>query len=187
MAAGMRNRCFRAFASTLALSLAVVSLAACGSDDDDAAGDRSFVALDGSPRIADAEGVLLEVASDFSTLRLDGDRTYDIDEGLQSFAAADGSVQPVGRYVGNYVQVGLNGAGDTVQWLGSIASTVELPDEPLQAFLTGVIVDGDDGKLTFRSGTVLTLGDDVEVPDLPAAVVATIDVAQRAVVALAPG
>ena len=171
----------------LVLILLVALVAAgCGGDDDDAAAG-GFVALDGTPRVADAAGVLTEVAEDFSSLTLDGDRRFDVDEELQSFAAGDGSIQPVGRYVGNYVQVGLDGAGDTFQWLGSIASVVSLPDQPARAFFTGVLVDVDEDRLVFRSGTVLEADESLEIPDPPAAVVVTIDVGSRAVTSIEPG
>ena len=166
--------------------LAALVLAGCGGDDDDAAAG-GFVALDGTPRVADDAGVLTEVADDFSSLTLDGDRRFEIDEDLQSFAAADGSIQPVGRYVGNFVQVGLDDGGDTVQWLGSIASVVALPDQPAQAFFTGVLVDVDDGRLVFRSGAVLEAGESLETPDPPAAVAATIDVGSGTVTAIEAG
>ena len=177
---------FRRVALVLA-ALVAFGVAGCGDDDggDEAAG---FVALDGSPRPADDAGVLTEVADDFSSLTLDGDRRFDIHEDLTSFAAADGSIQPVGRYVGNYVQVGLDDEGGTVQWLGSIASVVSLPDEPAKAYFTGVLIEVDDEhRLVFRSGTVLEADRSVDVPDVPAAVVVAIDVESGTVTSIEAG
>lgn len=173
-----------------ALVLAAVSVFGVGGCGDDDGGDEAagFVALDGSPRPADDSGVLTEVADDFSSLTLDGDRRFDIDEDLTSFAAADGSIQPVGRYVGNFVQVGLDDEGGTVQWLGSIASVVSTPGEPATAYFTGVLIEVDDeGRLVFRSGTVLEADGSVVVPDVPASVVATIDVESGTVTTIEPG
>lgn len=159
-------------------------LYACGDDDDGAA--EPNVALDGSPRPSDAEGTLVEVADDFSTLTLDGDRTYDVAEDLLAFSAIDGTVQPVLRWVGQYVQVGLEEG--TVVWLGGISAVAELDDEPPVAYFTDVLVGMRGRRATFRSGTVLTLARGVDVAsDLPAPVVATIDVDEREVVALEPG
>jgi hypothetical protein len=173
--------------AALVLAVAALGLAGCGGDDDGDGGASGFVELDGTPRRADDAGVLTEVAEDFSSLTLDGDRRFDIHEELTSFAAADGSIQPVGRYVGNYVQVGLDDDGDTVQWLGSIASIVDTADQPPVAYFTGVLVDVDDGRLVFRSGTVLEAANSVETPDVPASVVATIDVESGTVTAIERG
>ena len=173
----------RAVLVCLLVSLAGI-LVACG-DDDEGAGEPN-VALDGSPRPADAEGTLVEVADDFSTLTLDGDRTYDVAEDLLAFAAIDGTVQPLLRWVGQYVQVGLEEG--TVIWLGGISAVVELDDEAPISYFTDVLVRAKGRQATFRSGTVLTLGRRVDAPrDLPAPVVATIDVGGREVVALEPG
>jgi hypothetical protein len=57
-------------------------------------GDDGRVALDGSPRVPDVEGVVTKVADDFSTITLDGGRTYDIPRDVQSFSSSDGSTQP---------------------------------------------------------------------------------------------
>lgn len=168
----------------LFILIATLALAAAACGDDDG-GDGPAVALDGTPRIADAEGWLVDVEGDFATLTLDGDRTYDVDDDLLAFAAADGSVQPLLRLVDQYVQVGLD--GDTVEWIGALSSVIEVPGEPTVAYFTDVLTEVDDGRAIFRSGTVLTLGSGAEVPaELPAAVLATIDVSARTVVALAP-
>lgn len=169
----------------LLVVLATVGLfvSACGGDDDGAA---PAVELDGTARPADAAGVLLDVADDFSTLTLDGDRTYEIDDDLLAFAAADASIQPVLRLVDQYVQVGLD--GDTVVWIGAISAVVDLPDAEPVAYFTDVLEEVDGSTATFRSGTVLALASEIDAPaDLPAAVVATIDVGNGQVVALEPG
>lgn len=158
-------------------------VSACGGDDDSVAGPA--VELDGTPRIADVEGRLVEVADDFSTLTLEGDRTYDIDDDLLAFAATDASVQPVLRLVDQYVQVGLD--GDTAIWIGGISAVVDLPDTDPVSYFTDVLTEVEGPVATFRSGTVLTLSDGVEAPsELPAAVVATIDVGAGEVTALEP-
>ena len=167
----------------VAVGLALVFLAACG---DGGGGTSAESFLDGSPRISDVEGRLVEVADDFSTITLDGDRVYEVDDDLLSFAAVDGSIQPLLRWESQYVQVGLE--GDVADWVGGISAVADLPDEPAVAYFTDVLTEVDGSEAVFRSGTVLTLGDDVELPEeLPAAVVATIDVETHRVAAIEPG
>lgn len=162
--------------------------AGCG-DDGDGGGEASpttFVSLDGRPRHPDVEGRLVSVAEDFSTLQLDGDREYEISPDLQSFSAADGSIQPLVRWKDQYVQIGLE--DDTVVWLGGVSSVVEAPGSPAVAYVTGVAVEADGSELVLRSGAVFRLADDVEAPkSFPVAVVLTIDVERAAVVEIAPG
>ena len=158
-------------------------LAACGGGSSASA---PAVALDGSPRVADDAGRLTEVADDFSTITLDGERRYVVDPELISFSAVDGSIQPLLRWRGQYVQVGLD--DDTVTWVGGLAAVVDVPDEDPVVYFTDVLVEVDEGRLVFRSGTVLDAAGGVEPPSVPpVAVVATVDVASDRVVALEPG
>ncbi len=179
----MLSRLPRVLASVLTLGLV---LGACGDDDVAKTESAPFVELNGSPRTPDAEGVVTDVADDFSTLTLDGDRVYEIHKNLQSFAAGDGSIQPVIRWQGQYAQVGLD--GDTVEWIGGIAAVVAVPDQPQVVYVPGVITKIDGDRLIFRSGLVLTAGAGIVAPSAPpVAVVATIDVASKLVTALEPG
>lgn len=165
--------------------LGVVLLAACG--DDDAAGvAEAMVSLDGSPRIADDAGRLVDIAEDFSSITLDGDREYAVDPRLQSFSALDGSIQPLLKWQNQYVQVGL--AGDTVQWIGGVAAIVEVPGQDAAVYYTDVLAEQDGRRLVFRSGAVFDAAAGVAPPsEPPVPVVATIDVATDQVVALEPG
>ena len=167
----------------MATSVLLLGLAACGDGD---GGTSAEAFLDGSPRPADAEGRLVDVADDFSTITLDGERVYEVDEDLLAFSAADGTVQPLLRWENQYVQVGLD--GETVEWLGGISAVVDLPEAPVVAYFTDVLTEIDGAQAVFRSGTVLDLAEGLEPPtDLPAGVVATIDVEARRVVAIEPG
>lgn len=180
----------RRLGRTSAAALAVLALAvgACGDDDAGGQTDKAheFVPLDGSPRVPDDAGTVVAVADDFSTLALDGDRVFEIDERLQAFAAATGSIEPVREFVGQYVQVGTD--GDTVQWIGRISAVAAQPDGRKLAYYVGVATEVDDRQVTFREGTVLELADGVELPGpVPVAVTATIDVTTNVVTAAEPG
>ena len=174
----------RAVALLLAV-LALVAFAGCGGDDEDA---PAGIALDGTPRVPDAEGVLVEIAEDFSTLTLDGDRTYEIPEDVQSFSTVDGSTQPLRRRLDQYVQLGLE--GKTVRWVAGIAAVAEGPDGNDRVFYTGELRKVSGSRLEFADGTVFRLADGASSTSLEEAegsqVLVTIDPAQRAVVAVDP-
>lgn len=160
--------------------------AGCGDGDAETA---AAVALDGSPRVADDAGRLVDVAEDFSTLTLEdpsGTRTYELHPAFVSFSALDGSVQPLLQWRNQYVQVGLE--GDQAWWLGGVAAVVEVPGSDAVAYFTDVLTDVDGASALFRSGTVLTLAPGVAPPAVPPVpVVATVETATHRVVALDPG
>lgn len=165
--------------------LGVVLLAACGDDGATGVAD-AMVPLDGSPRIADDAGRLVDIAEDFSSITLDGDRQYEVDPRLQSFSALDGSIQPLLKWRNQYVQVGL--ADDTVRWIGGVAAIVDVPGQDAAVYYTDVLVEQDGRRLVFRSGAVFDAATGVAPPsEPPVPVVATIDVATDQVVALERG
>jgi len=169
--------------SLVAALLVVASLVAvaCVSGDD-ATSPTTAVPLDGTPRYPDAEGVVVDLAADFSTITLDGDRTYGIQEDVQSFSSLDGSTQPLLRRKGQYVQVGLRDG--QVRWIAGIAAIVRAAGQPPVAYYTGNLVEVRAGKAIFEDGTVLTLGDGIAVPDVGARLLATIDATLHRVVEL---
>ena len=120
--------------------------------------------LDGTPRIADDEGVVTALDVDGRSLTLDGKRSYQVSDQLRSFSALDLSIQPLAGAKDAYVQVGLDGR--TVVWLGRIAKLV--PTDPPRAFYVGRfsrVEDSDEGRtVVFGEGTVLALADGVEPP-----------------------
>ena len=165
----------------LAVTLALLA-AACGGDDDGGANGQKYVALDGSPRSADTEGVLTEVAADFSSLRLDG-KTYDVAKDLQCFATQDGSTLPLRQRVGSYVQVGLR--GKKVVWLASIANVVRRPGDDPVVYYAGEAVALRGGELVFRDGTVLRVAPTLKLaapPKRGVPVSATIDATRHVVI-----
>lgn len=133
----------------VALTVALL-LAACSSDDGDP------FALDGTPRIADDEGVVTSVTSD--TITLDVERTYEVDDDLVSFSSIDLSVLPLVNTKRQYVQVGLD--GDTVRWIGAVARP--LLGEPPTVVYVGEVEAVESGRLTFTNGTVFRLDDGVD-------------------------
>ena len=144
--------------------------------------------LDGSPRIADDEGIVTALDVDGLSLTLDGKRSYQVSEQLRSFSALDLSIQPLADAKDAYVQVGLDGR--TVVWLGRIARVV--PTDPPRVYYVGRftrVEDSDEGRrIVFGEGTVLALGDGVEPPAGADGEIlqAEIDPAARRVVALRP-
>lgn len=171
-------------AATLVLALLVPSLlgAAC-SQGEASSSPTTAVPLDGSPRYPDAEGVVVAIAADFSTITLDGDRTYGIQEDVQSFSALDGSTQQLLQREGQYVQVGLKDG--KVRWIGGIAALVRTTGQPPVVYYSGNLVEVRKDKAIFEDGTVLTLGDAVEPPDGAVRLMATIDPVAHVVIALA--
>ena len=178
----MRRRASAAAAVALLLAFAP----ACGDDDGGSTDTTPYVELDGSPRHPDEEGVLLEVADDFATLTLDGDRTYDVAEDLQCFTTQDGATVPLLQRVGEYVQVGIE--DDTVVWVASIADVVDGPESDV-VYYVGEVVDLVDGALIFEDGTVLRVSAALDLPQPPderARITATIDPNEHVVIAVEP-
>lgn len=142
-------------------------------------GATARIALDGSPRVPDDEGIVTSVSLD--ELTLDGERTYGISDELRSFSALDLSTAPLLFSDGQYAQVGLD--GDTVVWLGTLARPVG--SDPAVVYFTDTVDavegDGPDRVLIFASGTVLHVEEQLEAP-LPGALVrAEVDVSAQAV------
>jgi hypothetical protein len=162
-----------------ALVLAAL-LGACGRGG----GDDGHVALDGSPRVPDVEGVVAKLADDFSTLTLEGGRTYEIPKDVQSFSTVDGSTQPLRRRVGQYVQLGLDGR--TVRWVAGFSAVVDGPSGPV-VYYTGTLRKAVGARLEFADGTVLRLapGAGSVSQAVGERVLASIDPERRVVVGLA--
>jgi len=145
--------------------LLLVALGACGSDDDGGGGGQ--IALDGTPRIPDAEGVVREVSR--QRLVLDDGSTFTIGDELQSFSTYDASPAPILGRKGQYVQLGTD--GNRVVWVAGIG--VVVAGTPDVVYYTGHLDKIDGDRLVFRDGTVLRtsiargdlerlLGDDVQ-------------------------
>ena len=143
----MNSRLVRAAAAVVVV--VSVGFAGCGGDDEPA------VALDGSPRIPDAEGVVTEVSDE--EIVLDGKHTYEVSDDLLAFSTYTLEAIPLAQRKGQYVQLGLD--GETAEWLALIG-------EPLEGkvYYTGELEEVDDDNLVFADGTVLALGDGVKPP-----------------------
>ena len=162
----MRQRLVRAAAA--ATAVLALGAGACGGDDEPA------VALDGSPRIPDAEGVVVEVSDE--EIVLDGDRKFDVADDLMAFSTYTLETIPLAQRKGQYVQVGLD--GETVEWLALIG-------EPLEdrVYYTGELEEIDGDQLVFADGTVLTLADGVKPPAETGRMRAVVDPKKRVVTA----
>jgi hypothetical protein len=129
----------------------VLVLAGCGGKG------RDGVSLDGSPRIADDEGIVTAV--DLSSVTLDGARTYLVDDDLVSFSDIDLRPVPLLFTEHQYVQIGAD--GHTARWIAAVARPV-MTDPPVVLY-SGTVKTVDGSHLVFTNGTVLTVGDDVDV------------------------
>lgn len=175
---------------TGALLGAALVLAACGGGDSARAGDSGrFVALDGSPRVADDAGVVTAIDPDFATLAIDGERVYEIHDEVQSFASMDGTTLPLRDRLGQYVHVGVEDG--TIVWVGSIGSVLRVEGERETVVYLGSIAgfDGEARQLRMRDGTVFVVADEVDAtsvvgpePDQPLPATLRIDVATDEVV-----
>ncbi|MBV8960593.1 MAG: hypothetical protein JO087_17625 [Actinobacteria bacterium] len=152
-----------------ALLATAVLVAACGG------GGVKPIALDGSPRFPDAEGVVTSVT--VKKITLDGGRTYDVSRKLQSFSTYTMETVPLLQRKGQYVQIGLH--GHTMVWIGTIGAPV--PQKPPVVFYLGRLVRIDGSRLVFRDGTVLRLGPSVTSPTKSGLVRVEIDPSQHAV------
>lgn len=160
-------------------ALSVVLVAACGSGD----GGSSPVALDGSARYPDDQGIATELSHEEITL--DGKRTYKVSPKLAAFSTVTATLEPMLNRENQYVQVGLD--GDTMVWMAGVAAVVKLPQGP-RVFYNGTLrrVDGK-GRLVFRDGTVWELAKGVDVPKAGERLQLEIDPARHRVVRILGG
>jgi hypothetical protein len=178
----------RSAGGILAAVLFAATLVLTGCGGDDAPADPTpYVELDGSPRHPDDAGVVTKVASDFSTITLDDERTYAVAKDLQCFATQDGTTLPLRQRVGGYVHVGLE--GKTVVWVASISSVVDAPPAKPVVYYVGDVVDLVHDELIFRDGTVLAVAPSLDLPKPPKdapRVTVTIDPETHLVIELRP-
>ena len=153
----------------------LVLLAACGSGDAEPTAD---IALDGSRRDPDVEGLVGRVS--IEEITIDGKR-YELSRNLQAFNTYTLVALPVLRTEGSYVHAGLKSG--KVVWLAEVAKVLG-PGTGRTAFYRGTLTAVDDGELVFQDGTVLRPDDELELPEPPVAVLASIDPSTDAVVSL---
>jgi len=146
----------RELALVVGLSLAFV-LGACGRN-----AEAPF-ALDGSPRVADDEGIVTAV--DRASITIDGERRYAVSDDVVSFSNLTLAVVPLLYTEGQYVQLGVK--GKTVRWIGSLARP--LTTSPPIVMFDGEVARIDGSDLVFSNGTVLAAGKDVALDGLEGA------------------
>lgn len=129
--------------------------AACGGGSDDPA-----VRLDGSPRVPDAEGVVVKASRDGITLN--GDRTYEVSSDLIAFSTYNRKPIQLAATIGDYVHVGLD--DDEVQWIGLIGIVTADEKGHRTASYQGDLVRIAGRRLEFKDGTVLTLAKGLVAP-----------------------
>lgn len=137
---------------SLALSLALAGLAACGGEP------RSDLTLDGSARVPDDEGVATVITR--TRIQLDGKRSYRVGKEFVSFSTYTGEFESMLGRKGQYVQLGAHDG--TAVWMAGVAAVVPVPKPAV--YYVGRFKRVDDGRLVFADGTVLRLGQGVVVP-----------------------
>jgi hypothetical protein len=145
-------------------------------------GGVDAIALDGTPRHADAQGVVTAVSND--RLTLDGTKTYDIDPKIQCFSASTQSAIPLAGRKGTFVQLGLD--GKTVKWLAGYSAVIEFPGRPSVAYHNGVLEEASGRDAIFEDGSVLPVGAGVDAPPPGSRVTAEIDVKKKAITRFTP-
>ena len=126
------------------------------------------VALDGSPRFGNDEGVATRVTR--SRIVIDDKRAYRVAPRFVSFSTFTARPEPMRQRLHQYVLVGHHGR--TIDWMAGV-STVIGTDKP-QAFYQGRLLRVDDKhRMIFRDGTVLQLARNVAAPkrNQPASVI----------------
>lgn len=134
--------------------------------------DDPSVLEDGGPRPPDDAGVATDVT--FDRIVLDGERTYEIDQSVESFATRSKHVTSLLSWEGRYVHVGLNDEHRAV-WIAGIGL---VSGDPEIVRYSGVFESFDEGErtATFEDGTVLEFDRGVEPPRRGREVVVVIEV-----------
>ncbi len=166
----------RGLLAALILGSALV-LGGCRSAPADPTAD---IALDGSPREPDGEGIVEKVS--LEEITIDG-QTFGLSRNLLAFNTYTLEALPVLSTQGSYVQIGVK--SDKVVWLAQVARVLTADGEP-QAFYRGTLVAKEDRMLTFQDGTVLQASKDLPIPAVGSIVVADLDVRARVVKGFSP-
>jgi hypothetical protein len=140
----------------------------------------SPVVLDGSPRIPDAEGVVVAVTA--RRLTLDHGRSWPLSRSLQSFSTYTLQTLPVTQHAGRYVQVGL--ADGAVVWVAAIGAVITVP-VPTVVYV-GVLRIVDGRRAVFADGTVLALAPHAQTSVVRGPARAEIDPERHRVTRLSP-
>ncbi len=136
------------------LVVMAVLLGACSSSP-----SAPAVALDGSPRVPDIEGVVTSVSRE--RLSLDGDRKYPVDDDLIAFSTYNRRAVALAGAKGKYVHIGLRD-GEVV-WLGQIG-VVQVEDTKRTVVYQGNLKSVSGRRMTFADGTVLRLAPGLTPP-----------------------
>jgi hypothetical protein len=158
----------------MALGLVAALFVGCGDG-----GDDGRVALDGTPRYPDAQGVVKSVSRE--RIALENGREWELVDKPQSFSTYTLAQVSLLARKGQYVQVGLD--GDHVAWVASIGAVTRV--DPPVVYYNGELERIDDRDAIFEDGTVLRLADGVESPVPKGPVRAEIDPARGVVRRLA--
>lgn len=146
--------------------LAAFSIAACG----DTAPPTS-VTLDGTPRVPDGSGIVVEAGAD--RLELAEGTIFGYAEEFVSFATATQELVPVRGTPGDFVLYAVH--DDELRWLGVVSAVVTVDGER-RAYHGGRFVERDEEqRLVFADGTVLPAAPGLEDPPTGRVSTVTID------------
>ena len=141
-----------------ALLVAVAfTLSACGGSS------PAAVKLDGSPRHADVEGIVVTAGA--SGITLDGQRKFAVSDKVISFSTYNRKLVPLVSTRGAYVQAGVK--GNTVVWISKIGPVSADASGHRTVQYQGTLVKVAGAELIFKDGTVLRLGAGLKAPANP--------------------
>lgn len=147
---------------------------------DDAAGP---LVLDGSPRRADAAGLV--VAADRTGIALADGRRWPVSEDLVVFSTLDLGIRPLAWTVGQWVHLDVDGG--TVRWVETLARPVGDGSVVVLPVVIEEVTGTGPRRLRTREGLVIGVADGVPIPGgLPARAVLRIDTGTGIVTAVDP-
>ncbi len=141
---------FRRWTATAALILATLS--ACSSNGSVLESDE--------PRLPDDVGIVSD--STLERIQLDGERTYQLRDDVESFKTRSHAITALLSWEGKYVHIGLDD-DKKVRWIAGIGT---VSGEPKRVYYSGIFERFDRGsrRAFFEDGTVLRLADGLGAP-----------------------
>lgn len=136
---------------------AALTTGACGG------GTKAVVRLDGSPRHADVEGVVVTAGA--GGITLDHKRAFAVSKQLVSFSTYNHKLVPLASMIGAYVQAGLK--DKTIVWISKIGPVSTDASGHRTAQYQGTLVKVDGADFVFKDGTVLRLSAGLRPPADP--------------------
>jgi hypothetical protein len=120
---------------------------------------------------------------DFSTIQLEGRRSYDISDDVQSFVTYSGKVTPLLSWKDKFVHLGLD-KDRKVIWVAGIGVIDRSAGPPSVYYTNATFVrTAPKRRAVFKDGTVLVVPEEVQLPKKDSKVTARIDAEKHVVIA----